>query len=108
MKDKVTKKECSWYSGPSLVELIDGLEIAKRNPKGPLRIPVLDRMYDQGQLTMFGKIESGTLEVGAKCYMAPHDQPCQVAIIFDSKGNQVRYARPGENCQIKLLGIEDS
>jgi peptide chain release factor subunit 3 len=57
IKDKVDPKVCSWYQGPSLVELVDKLPLEKRDPDGPLRIPVLDKWTEQGTRTIFGKIE---------------------------------------------------
>ena len=44
-------------------DIVDGLPIPERNPNGALRVPVLDKMRDQG-LNLFGKIESGTLFTG--------------------------------------------
>lgn len=60
----VPPEVCKWYSGPSLFDLIDVLPAPERNPNGPLRIPVLDKMRDLGFLNVFGKIESGTLYSG--------------------------------------------
>lgn len=98
---------CNWYSGPSFIELVDKLPLEKRDAKAPLRLPVLDKMTDQGTRTIFGKVEQGTVSLGDKCVIAPVDNPCQIGIIYDSKGRQVRYARPGENVQLKLLHIEN-
>ena len=46
--DKVTPDKCTWYDGPSLVNLLDNIKIGGRNPDGPLRIPVLDKYTDRG------------------------------------------------------------
>ena len=43
---KKAEKDCKWYNGPSLVEIIDDLKIENRDSEKPLRIPVLDRMKD--------------------------------------------------------------
>lgn len=63
IKDPVAKTVCNWYSGPTLLEILDNLELPSRNKDGPLRIPVLDKMKDRGTV-MFGKIESGTVRLG--------------------------------------------
>lgn len=47
---------CSWYKGPSLLELLDGLTLSKREPELAIRIPVLDKLKDQGQF-IYGKVE---------------------------------------------------
>lgn len=54
---------CDWYKGPNFFDIVDSLPIPERNPDGPLRIPVLDKMRDFG-VNIFGKIESGTLQTG--------------------------------------------
>lgn len=101
------KKVCSWYTGPTLVDLLDSLPLDKRDRNGPLRIPVLDKMTDDGVKVILGKIESGTVKLGDKCMISPVDNLCQIGKIFDSRGQQVRYARPGENVKLKLLHIEN-
>ena len=45
-----------WYKGDNLLDTLDKLQCPKRNPEGPIRIPILDKMKDQG-LFIFGKME---------------------------------------------------
>lgn len=56
IKEPVSKEECPWYSGPTLLVALDSLPVEKRNASGPVRMPVLDKMKDQGMIA-FGKIE---------------------------------------------------
>jgi small GTP-binding protein len=51
----------SWYKGPSFTEYLDNLVLPERKPMGPLRIPVIDKFKDLGQLYVYGKVESGTI-----------------------------------------------
>jgi len=46
IKERVDPGVCSWYNGPTLMEILDKMEVEKRDPKGPLRIPILDKMKD--------------------------------------------------------------
>lgn len=46
---------------------------------------------------MFGKIESGTVKVGDQLSLMPSNTICSVATVYNSKGEAVRYAKPGEN-----------
>lgn len=41
-----------------------------RDAEGPLRIPVLDKMKDK-DLTVHGKVESGTIRLGDKLAIMP-------------------------------------
>ncbi len=36
------KATCSWYTGPSLFEILNKCPTPKRNNDGPVRLPVLD------------------------------------------------------------------
>jgi len=62
----------TWYTGPTLLEILDNIELPKRDPEGPLRIPVLDKMKDRSVIA-FGKVESGTVEIGTKLSCMPND-----------------------------------
>lgn len=54
-----------------------------------------------------GKIESGMIRVGDKIMIAPSGYPAQVGAILDHKNENVAFARPGENVQIKLIHIDN-
>lgn len=56
---------------------------------------------------MFGKVESGTVSLGDSLTLMPSNLICQVATIYDSKNQSVRYATSGENVQLRLLNISD-
>ena len=86
------------------MEILDGLPIEKRDPNGPLRMPVLDKVKEQG-VVAHGKIESGTMHVGDKIQVAPSGFPAQIGMILDHKNESVKFARPGENVQITLIHI---
>ena len=85
---------------------MDDLELPKRDPDGPIRIPILDKMKDRG-IVVFGKVESGTVKMGEKLLLMPSNIPTQVANVYNSKNEPVKYAKPGENVQLRLLHIND-
>jgi peptide chain release factor subunit 3 len=55
--EPVSSSICNWYTGPTLLEILDKMPIEPRNAEAPLRIPVLDRMKDSNRSVIFGKIE---------------------------------------------------
>lgn len=57
----VTPDRCDWYTGETLFDKFNKVPVPIRNPDGPLRIPILDKLKDQGQF-LFGKLESGTIK----------------------------------------------
>ncbi len=76
---------------------MDQLPVEKRDPNGPLRIPILDKMKEESKVVAFGKIESGTIRIGDKIMISPSGLPAQVGGILDHKNENVKFARPGEN-----------
>ena len=67
---QVEKKVCNWYQGPSFIDVLNDIELPKRDASGPLRIPLLDKMKDRGTV-VFGKVESGTINLGDKLSLYP-------------------------------------
>ncbi|KAJ1539920.1 translation termination factor GTPase eRF3, partial [Cladochytrium tenue] len=58
LKDRLSKDVCPWYDGPSLLELLDEIDIGDRQINGPLLMPISDKFKDMGTIVT-GKIESG-------------------------------------------------
>lgn len=102
MMTPIDKHKCSWYEGPTLMELLDKLELPARNENDSVRVPILDRYKDQG-IHIIGKIESGTVKYGATYTLMPNKINFEVAWLFDSEEHGVPYARPGEMIRVKLF-----
>jgi peptide chain release factor subunit 3 len=109
--NEVKQSDCPWWSKcvaagdnntscSTLVSLLDSLKIEGRDPKAPLRMPVLDRYKDSGTIAM-GKVESGTIRTGQKITLMPTRVQYKVDKLW-SEEIEVRSARPGENILVKL------
>jgi len=118
VKDEVDPSVCDWWRPswkkgenntkiPTLMGLLDSLEIEGRDPEAALRIPVLDRYTDRGTIAM-GKVESGVLRVGSKVTLMPTRNVYKIDGVWANE-IPVSAARPGENVLIKIsgAGIED-
>ena len=46
IRDAVPAATCSWYKGPTLLEILDNLPVENRDENGPLRIPVIERVKE--------------------------------------------------------------
>ena len=103
---KVDPKVCNWYTGPTLLEVIDTVQLMPRFPAGPLRLPILDK-WKEKDLIAFGKVENGTLRLGDKLAIMPSGVPAQVLSLLDAKGQVVKYATPGENVSVTLNVADD-
>ena len=111
VKDEVSQSDCPWWSKcvaagdnntsvSTLIGLIDSLDIEGRDPKAPLRMPVLDRYKDSGTIVI-GKVESGLVRSGMKVTLMPTRMPCKVDKVWSDEV-EVSSARPGENVLVKL------
>jgi len=118
VKDEVDPKVCDWWAQswkakenntdkPTLMELLDSLQMKGRQADAPVRIPVLDRYTDRGTIAM-GKVESGTIRPGNKITMMPTRQTYKVDGVWNEE-LPLASARPGENVLVKIsgAGMED-
>ncbi|WCJ42040.1 GTP binding Elongation factor Tu family protein [Euphorbia peplus] len=105
MKERVNKSVCPWWNGPCLFEALDGIEVPLRDPKGPFRMPIIDKFKDMGTVVM-GKVESGSVTEGDTLLVMPNKTQVKVLAVYIDE-NKVKRAEPGENLRIRLSGIDD-
>ena len=102
---EIDKHKCDWYEGPKLIDLMDTIELPKRDEKGPVRVSILDR-YKENAVYIMGKLESGTLKYGDSYTLMPSGAKVTVDWLFNSEENGVPYALPGENVRIRCKGLD--
>lgn len=102
---KIDKHKCDWYEGPNLIELMDSIELPKRDETGPIRVSILDR-YKENSMYIMGKLESGTLKYGETLTLMPSGAKITIDWLFNSEEKGVPYALPGENIRIRCKGID--
>ncbi|KAK4405435.1 Eukaryotic peptide chain release factor GTP-binding subunit A [Sesamum angolense] len=105
MKTRVEKSVCPWWNGPCLFEALDAIEVPVRDPKGPFRMPIIDKFKDMGTVVM-GKIESGSVREGDSLLIMPNKVPVKVLGIYCDE-DKVRREGPGENLRVRVSGIEE-
>ncbi|KAJ1555429.1 translation termination factor GTPase eRF3, partial [Nowakowskiella sp. JEL0078] len=71
LKERISPEKCSWYNGPSLLELLDNMEIGSRKFDAPLMMPISDKFKDMGTI-ITGKIESGRIRKGQNVLIMPN------------------------------------
>ncbi|GKV39940.1 hypothetical protein SLEP1_g47634 [Rubroshorea leprosula] len=52
MKTRLDKSICPWWNDPCLFIVLDAVEIPPRDPKGPFRMPIIDKFKDMGTVVM--------------------------------------------------------
>nr|XP_028959924.1 eukaryotic peptide chain release factor GTP-binding subunit ERF3A-like isoform X3 [Malus domestica] len=105
MKTRLDKSVCSWWDGPCLFEALDSIEVPLRDPKGPFRMPIIDKFKDMGTVVM-GKVESGSVREGDSLFVMPNKVPVKAVAIYIDE-DRVKRAGPGENLRVRLSGIDD-
>ncbi|KAF1780881.1 P-loop containing nucleoside triphosphate hydrolase [Phytophthora cactorum] len=89
-------EECSWYSGPSLVEAIDTFAPPQRQISKPFRMTVSDvsKSMSLGQ-TISGRVYAGAAAVGDSVRMEQDGKSCTLA-------------RAGDTIEMGVTGIDPS
>lgn len=95
-----------WYSGPTLVSLLDKLEPPARDIDSPLRLPIANVFKGQGQgAAVSGRIITGIVQVGEKLRVLPGDETGLVKSI-EKDEESVGWAAAGDNVTIQLTAID--
>lgn len=98
-----------WYTGPTLIDALDGLDQPKRPKDKPLRLPLQD-VYKIGGIgtVPVGRVETGVLKPGMVLTFAP------MAITTECKTVEMHHealeeAEPGDNVgfNVKNLSVKD-
>ena len=76
-----SESKISWYSGPSVLDLLDTFEPPKPLTALPLRFPVQDIYRFDARRIIAGRIESGTVRVGDTLVFSPNAKTSKVASI---------------------------
>ena len=90
-----------WYTGPTVVEVLDGFAPPTTNEALPLRFPVQDVYKFDERRIIAGRVESGRLKVGDELLFSPAGRTARVASI---EAWQVP-SPPGEAAAGQSIGI---
>ncbi|MEM0231387.1 MAG: translation elongation factor EF-1 subunit alpha [Candidatus Woesearchaeota archaeon] len=110
--DNVVKKSTNmpWYTGPTLLEAINNLEVPKKPTDLPLRLPIQDVYNITGiGVVPVGKVETGIMKVGDKVIIVPAREGKGVTgevKSIEMHHEQLQQAEPGDNVGFNIRGIE--
>ncbi len=106
--DNVTKKseKLSWYTGPTLLEAFDMLEVPALPIDKPLRLPIQDVLTVTGQGTVpVGRVESGVLKPNDSILIMPEAITAEVKSI-EMHHQALAKAVPGDNVGFVVKGVD--
>ncbi|NVN91167.1 MAG: 50S ribosome-binding GTPase [Desulfuromonadales bacterium] len=92
-----------WYSGPSLVEVLDGFE-SKPFEIRPFRFPVQDIYTINGERIIVGRVESGSVHPGMHVTVLPQNVSATIAAIKKYPFPAVQSSSYGEAIGLVLDG----
>jgi elongation factor 1 alpha-like protein len=97
----------AWYTGPTLLEELEKSEPAARALDKPLRLTIGDifRGGVQNPLSISGRIEAGSLQLGDTLLVQPSSEKCHIKGL-EMDGKTVDWAVAGQNIIVHLSGIE--
>ena len=87
--------EGSWYNGPCLLEFLNNIQLPERKPMGPLRMPIIDKFKEVGNLYLYGKVESGTIIEDQTITILPSRTQAVIKEIFNAKDQRLPFAMAG-------------
>ncbi|WVF65331.1 hypothetical protein IAT40_000057 [Kwoniella sp. CBS 6097] len=105
MKDRIGSK-APWWTGPSLLEHLDNMEIMDRDNDAPFMFPISEKYNELGTVVM-GKIESGRVKKGDSLLMMPNKTTVEVSAIFTETADEIDQAFCGDNVRLRLTGVSD-
>ncbi len=103
----VTKSDkMDWYTGPTLLELLDKFEVPPKPIDKPLRIPIQDVFTITGHGTVpVGRVETGVLKPGDQIVIMPSGAKGEVKRI-EMHHQELSEAKPGDNIGFNVKGID--
>ena len=105
--DNLIKKsdKMPWYTGPTLIEALDLLELPPKPTNKPLRIPIQDVYSITGIGTVpVGRVETGVLKEGANLVFMPSKKTAEVKSM-EMHHTRIPVAEPGDNIGMNVRGI---
>ncbi|SJX65169.1 probable SUP35-eukaryotic peptide chain release factor GTP-binding subunit [Sporisorium reilianum f. sp. reilianum] len=105
LKERVPKSVCDWYTGPSLLEFLDDLELGDRKISAPLKMPISEKYKDMGTVVV-GKLEAGKIKKGDSLLLMPNKVSVETVAIFNEQEEEVPAAISGDNVRVKLKGVD--
>jgi elongation factor 1-alpha len=99
-------EKISWYSGPTLLEALDTLQVPQKPLDKALRLPIQDVYSIAGFGTVpVGRVETGVMKPGDQIIIMPGGVKTDVKSI-EMHHTQLQKAEPGDNVGFNIKGVD--
>jgi elongation factor 1-alpha len=106
--DNLTKKSTNmpWYTGPTLLEVIDTFKVPPKPVDKPLRLPIQDVFTITGHGTVpVGRVETGRMKPGDAVIVMPAGVKGEIKRI-EMHHQELTEAQPGDNVGFNLKNVD--
>ncbi|MCJ1282445.1 Hsp70 suppressor, GTPase facilitates ribosomal subunit dissociation [Xylographa opegraphella] len=99
--------DAAWYTGPVLIQQLETSEPFTRALEKPLRLPIDDisRTNTQSPLSVSGRLEAGSIQIGDKILAIPSGESAFVKAL-DVDSEPADWAVAGQNVTLHLSDID--
>lgn len=98
----VRSPQMPWWTGPTVLDVLDGFKLTEQPSSQPLRFPVQDVYRFDERRILAGRIEAGTLNVGDRIIFSPGNKSSTVRSIERWSAPSRTTASAGESIGITL------
>ncbi|MBI2949192.1 MAG: adenylyl-sulfate kinase, partial [Verrucomicrobia bacterium] len=95
-------KNMLWWSGPTVLDVLDDFKVSELPKNQPLRFPIQDVYRFDERRILAGRVESGTLKVGDRLIFCPSNKASTVKTIERWNAPSHDSASAGESVGITL------
>lgn len=106
--DNIAKKsdKATWYTGPTLLEVLDSFKVPPKPVDKPLRIPIQDVYTITGHGTVpVGRVEAGFIKAGTKIIVKPSGAVAEVKAV-QMHHQEIPIGNCGDNIGFNLKSID--
>ena len=106
--DNIAKKSenTPWYTGPTLLEVIDNFVVPPKPADKPLRLPIQDVFTITGHGTVpVGRVETGNMKINEKVVFMPSGASGEVKKI-EMHHQEMNEAKCGDNVGFNVKGVD--
>ncbi|MDD5339948.1 MAG: translation elongation factor EF-1 subunit alpha [Candidatus ainarchaeum sp.] len=106
--DNLTKKSTNmpWYTGPTMIEVIDTFKVPPKPLDKPLRLPIQDVFTITGHGTVpVGRVETGRMKPGDAVIVMPSGVKGEIKKI-EMHHQELAEAQPGDNVGFNLKNVD--
>jgi len=106
VKNRIPKDVCSWYDGPSLLEVLDNMKALERKVNAPFMMPINAKYKDMGTMVE-GKIEAGAFKKTDTYLLMPNRETVTITTAYGETEDEITQAICGEQIRLRIRGVEE-